>query len=66
MTVLDDPDLAAELDTAMRIAGVTIPPERRPAVLAGYADLKGHLALLRAWSGEESPAGAFNPADERE
>lgn len=51
--------LSAELDTAMQIAGVAIPPDRYAAVLAGYADLKRHIAVLRAWPGDDSPASVF-------
>jgi hypothetical protein len=59
--------LAAEFDCLMRRAGITIPAERRTAMLAGYADLRGQIALLHDRYGPEaepsnvfrlSPAGA--------
>jgi hypothetical protein len=54
-------ELSAELDTAMKIASVAIPADRYAAVLTGYAELKRHIAVLRAWSGNDSPASVFVP-----
>ena len=39
--------LEAEFDTLMARAGLTIPPARRAALLAGYADIRAMLPLLR-------------------
>jgi hypothetical protein len=48
MTETFTPDaLAAEFDIFMRRAGLTIPPDRLPALLTGYADLRAQLPLLR-------------------
>jgi hypothetical protein len=38
--------LAAEFDCLMARAGITIPPQRRDAALAAFADLRGQIALL--------------------
>ena len=48
MTETLAPDaLAAEFDVFMQRAGLVIPPDRRAALLAGYADLRAQLPLLR-------------------
>ncbi len=48
MTESPSPDtLAAEFTVFMERAGLTIPPDRLPALLAGYADLRAQLPLLR-------------------
>jgi hypothetical protein len=39
--------LAAEFNIFMERAGLTIPPDRLPALLTGYADLLAQLPLLR-------------------
>ena len=39
--------LEAEFDTLMARAGLTIPPDRRAALLAGFADISDMLPLLR-------------------
>ena len=39
--------LEAEFDILMARAGLTIPPDRRAALLAGFADLRATLPLLR-------------------
>jgi hypothetical protein len=39
--------LALEFDALMARAGLTIPPDRRPALLAGFADLRTMLPALR-------------------
>ncbi len=39
--------LAAEFGLFMQRAGLTVPPDRLPALLAGYADLRAQTALLR-------------------
>lgn len=38
--------LEAEFDTFMARAGMVIPAERRPAILAGYADFREQMDLL--------------------
>ncbi len=40
--------LAAEFDTLLARAGVSLPPERRAAVLATYGDFRDQIALLHA------------------
>lgn len=44
---LDRDGAGAEFDRAMARAGITVPPERRPALIAGYEDLKRRMMLLR-------------------
>jgi hypothetical protein len=39
--------LDAEFDILMARAGLTIPPDRRAALLAGFADLRAMLPVLR-------------------
>ena len=39
--------LAAEFDTLMARAGLTIPDDRRADLLAGFADLRAVLPVLR-------------------
>ncbi len=39
--------LETEFDVLMARAGLTIPPDRRPALLAGFADLRAMLPALR-------------------
>ena len=47
MSSPDDPAiLAAEFDTFMARAGVTVPAEYRDSILAGYADFRSQLPLL--------------------
>lgn len=43
----DQDGAGAEFDHAMARAGITVPPDRRPALVAGYEDLKRRMALLR-------------------
>jgi hypothetical protein len=53
-------ELAGEFDMLMRRAGLTVPDERRAAVLAGYADLCGQMALLRdRYAYTDEPANIF-------
>ena len=52
--------LAAEFDMLMARAGLTIPPDRRPALLAGFADLRAMLPLLRQPHAAMSPQGALD------
>ncbi|MDR3538421.1 MAG: hypothetical protein P4L71_18140 [Acetobacteraceae bacterium] len=52
--------LAAEFDAFMKRSGVTVPPERRPVALAGYADLLTQIALLHGrYSHVAEPANVF-------
>jgi hypothetical protein len=52
--------LAAEFDCSMLRAGITVPPQRRDAALAAYADLRGQIALLHGRYGPESePSNVF-------
>ena len=53
-------DLAAEFDMLMRRAGLTIPDQRRAAVLAGYADFHAQMAILRdRYAYTDEPANIF-------
>jgi hypothetical protein len=53
--------LAAEFDCLMARAGITVPPQRRAAVLASYADLRGQIALLHGRYGPEAePSNVFS------
>ena len=49
----------AEFDTLMARAGIAIPADHRPALLAAYLDLRAALALLEATEAE--PAHVFRP-----
>jgi hypothetical protein len=52
--------LEAEFDCLMARAGITVPPQRRAAVLAAYADLRGQIALLHGRYGPETePSNVF-------
>jgi hypothetical protein len=53
-------ELAAEFDILMRRAGITVPQERRSAVLASYADLRDQIALLHGrYAHTAEPANVF-------
>jgi hypothetical protein len=69
MAEIPSPDaLAAEFDCLMARAGITIQPQRRSAVLASYADLRGQIALLHGRYGHEAePSNVFRlaPAGDR-
>ena len=39
--------LEAEFDALMRRASITVPDDRRAALLAGFAELRDQVALLR-------------------
>jgi hypothetical protein len=64
MAETPSPDaLAAEFDCLMARAGITVPPQRRAAVLASYADLRGQIALLHGRYGHTAePSNVFRPA----
>ncbi len=49
----------AEFDTLMARAGIAIPDDRRPALLAAFVDLRAALALLE--DAEAEPAHVFRP-----
>ncbi|MBN8871844.1 MAG: hypothetical protein J0H67_03315 [Rhodospirillales bacterium] len=52
--------LAAEFDALMARAGLTIPADRRAAMLEGFADLKQQLALLHGrYAHTAEPANVF-------
>jgi hypothetical protein len=52
--------LAAEFDTSMARAGVTVPPNRRAGILASYADLRSQIALLHGRYGfGDEPSNVF-------
>lgn len=52
--------LAAEFDMLMARAGITVPPQRREAVLTAYADLRAQIALLHGRYGPEAePSNVF-------
>ena len=53
-------ELAAEFDILMRRAGITVPEERRAAVLSSYADLREQIALLHnRYAHTDEPANVF-------
>jgi hypothetical protein len=53
-------DLAAEFDMLMARAGVSVPPQRREAVLAAYADLRSQIALLHGrYRAVDEPSNVF-------
>lgn len=56
--------LAAEFDCLMARAGITVPPQRRPAVLAAYADLRQQIALLHGRYGpQHEPSNVFRAGE---
>jgi hypothetical protein len=42
------PGLEAEFDMLLAKAGMSVPEDRRPGILVGYADLRRQAELLRA------------------
>jgi hypothetical protein len=53
-------ELAAEFDCLMHRAGITVPEDRRAAVLASYADLREQIALLHdRYAHTDEPANVF-------
>jgi hypothetical protein len=53
--------LAADFDCLMARAGITVPPQRRGAALAAYADLRGQIALLHDRYGPAAePSNVFS------
>jgi hypothetical protein len=65
MPEVPSPDaLAAEFDCLMARAGVTVPSQRRAAVLAAYADLCEQIALLHGRYGpEHEPSNVFRAGE---
>jgi hypothetical protein len=61
MPDIPPPDkLVAEFDCLMARAGVTVPPQRRAAALAAYADLREQIALLHGrYRPEHEPSNVF-------
>ncbi len=56
-----DDDVKMEMETALRRAGVDVPPERMALALATYKDFKTMTALLRQpRSAANEPAGHFS------
>jgi hypothetical protein len=56
----DDQSLTAEFDALAKRAGLTIPEDRKPAMLAGFKDLKRMAALMRQpRTAANEPAGAY-------
>jgi hypothetical protein len=57
----DDAALALEFDVFAKRAGLEIPEDRKPAVFAGFKDLRRMLALMRQpRSAADEPAGTFS------
>jgi len=55
--------LAAEFDCLMERAGIKIPPQRRSASLAAYADLRSQIALLHGrYAYTAEPSNVFSHA----
>jgi hypothetical protein len=55
-TALTPDELEAEFRMLVARAGVTVPEERMPSILAGYAAFRGDLELLRHANGNpETP-----------
>jgi hypothetical protein len=53
-------ELATEFDILMRRAGITVPDDRRAAILTGYADLREQIALLYdRYAHTDEPANVF-------
>jgi hypothetical protein len=53
-------ELEAEFDVLMRRAGITVPAERRAAVLVSYADMREQIALLHnRYVHTDEPANVF-------
>jgi hypothetical protein len=53
-------ELTAEFDILMRRAGIAVPVERRPTVLASYAELREQIALLHnRYAYTDEPANVY-------
>jgi hypothetical protein len=59
--MMDQAALAGELDMLLQKAGAVCPPERKPGLLAAYADMKRMAAMLRQpRTAADEPAGVFS------
>lgn len=59
--ILDETALSLEFDVFAKRAGLDIPADRRPAVLAGFKELRHMLALLRQpRTAAYEPAGTYS------
>jgi hypothetical protein len=60
-TAADEQALVAEFDVLAKRAGLTIPEDRKPAMLKGFADLKRMTALMRQpRTAADEPAGTYS------
>jgi hypothetical protein len=60
-TTPDDTELAVEFDALAKRAGLSIPEDRKPALLKGYKDLKRLTAMLRQpRTAADETAGAYS------
>ena len=60
-TAADEQALVAEFDVLAKRAGLTIPADRKPAMLKGFADLKRMTALMRQpRTAADEPAGTYS------
>jgi len=57
----DEAALELEFDVFARRAGLEIPDDRKPALFAGFKDLRRMLALMRQpRTAADEPAGTFS------
>ena len=57
----DDKALTAEFDALAKHAGLSVPEKLRPAMLAGFKDLKRMKALMRQpRTAASEPAGTYD------
>jgi hypothetical protein len=57
----DEAALALEFDVFAKRAGLDIPADRRPALFAGFKDLRRMVALMRQpRTAADEPAGTFS------
>jgi hypothetical protein len=57
----DDQALNTEFDVLAKRAGLTVPDDRRPALLKGFKDLKKMTALMRQpRTAADEPAGTYS------
>jgi hypothetical protein len=57
----DDAALTVEFDVFAKRAGLDIPADRRPALFAGFKDLRRMVALMRQpRTAADEPAGTFS------
>jgi hypothetical protein len=57
----DDAALAAEFDVLAKRAGLSIPADRKAAMLLGYKDMKRMTALMRQpRTAADEPAAAYS------